>query len=286
MHQEEGSAPTLKLRKVVKTKSLKPKTLRRQKMRIRNLGSARGKRAGPDYTKEEIRKGTLLMFSSLKAYHLLRKLDEKGRWPSPRTNRRHLQDFKCKWGLQDEMFWLYSLKLEPMKESDKNISLSFDEIDLKPKTQYSERHKERLPKAKKAMVVMARGLGSGHKEALYYDYDTPMTYNLLVEIIIKTEETGAHVRNVVMDMGNQSLLSSLKVYRGEYKFPHPTRPGQFIAIIPDYPHGLKNLRTNVFKHGVHFDYNGERHHMSKKHYEDLVEKDGKLGDMQLCPKIK
>ena len=79
---------------------------------------------------------------------------------------------------------------------------------------------------------------------------------------------------------------SLKVYRGEYKFPHPTRPGQFIAIIPDYPHGLKNLRTNVFKHGVHFDYNGERHHMSKKHYEDLVEKDGKLGEMQLCQKIK
>ena len=286
IHQGDvgGDAPTIKLRKVVKPKSLKPKTLRRQKMRMK-LGSSKGKR-GPVYTKEEIRKGTLLMFSSLKTYKLLRKLDETGRWPHPRTNRRHLQHFQCRWGIQDEMFNLYTLKLQEMKKSDKNISLSFDEMELKPQTQYSERHKERLPKAKKAMVVMARGLGAGHKEPLFYDYDTPMTMELLSDLITKTEECGAHVRNVVLDMGNQSLLSRLGVYRGQFTFSHPTRDGESIAIIPDYPHGLKNLRTNIFKHGVHFDFNGERHIISKKHFEELFEKDGKLGEMRMCHKIK
>ena len=159
-------------------------------------------------------------------------------------------------------------------------------MDLKPQTQYSERHKERLPKAKKGMVVMSRGLGSGHKEPLFYDFDTPMTFELLTEIIIKTEKTGAHVRNVVMDMGNQSLLSKLKVYSGQFTFPHPTRSGESIAIIPDYPHGLKNLRTNVFKHGVTFDFEGERHQISLKHFEELFERDGKLGKMRMCNKIK
>ena len=62
------------LRKVAKRKRLKPRTLRRQKMRIRNLGSAYGKKKGPNYTKEEIRKGTLIMFKSLRTYKLLRKL--------------------------------------------------------------------------------------------------------------------------------------------------------------------------------------------------------------------
>ena len=288
MHQGDfgGDAPTIELRKLGKKKSLKPKTLRRQKMRIRKLGTARGTRRGPNYTKEEIRKGTLLMFSSLKTYKLLRKLDENGRWPCESTNRKHLQYFQCRWGIQDEMFSLYALKLQPMKQSDKNVSLSFDEVELKPQTLYSERFRERIPKAKKAMVAMVRGLGSGHKEPLFYDYDTPMTMELLSDLIIKTEEAGAHVRNVVLDMGNQSLLSRMGVYRGQFTFPHPTRDGEFIAIIPDYPHGLKNLRTNVFKHGVHFDFNGEKHHLSKKHFEELLEKDGKRGEMRMCHKIK
>ena len=286
LHQRDfnGKSPTIKLRELLKTTGMKPKTLRRKRMS--KFKSGTGKRKGPSYTKEELRKGTLLMFSSLKTYKLLRKLDENGRWPCPATNRRHLAHFQCRWGIQDEMFLLYSLKLRTMNQSGKNVSLSFDEIDLKPQTQYSERHKERLPKAKKGMVVMSRGLGSGHKEPLFYDFDTPMTFELLTEIIIKTEKTGAHVRNVVMDMGNQSLLSKLKVYSGQFTFPHPTRSGESIAIIPDYPHGLKNLRTNVFKHGVTFDFEGERHQISLKHFEELFERDGKLGKMRMCNKIK
>ena len=113
---------------------MKPKTLRRK--RISKLKPGTGKRKGPSYTKEELRKGTLLMFSSLKTYKLLRKLDENGRWPCPATNRRHLAHFQCRWGIQDEMFSLYSLKLRAMNQSRKNVSLSFDESALKPQTQY------------------------------------------------------------------------------------------------------------------------------------------------------
>ena len=281
-----GNTPTIKLRTIAKKKRLTPKTMRRQRMRSSIVGSAKGKRKGSDYTAEEIRNGTLLMFSRLSTYKLLRKLDENGRWPCPDTNRRHLRKFSCKWGIQDEFFTLYALRLSPMKPSAKNVSLSFEEIDIKAQTLYSERHKERLPKAKKAMVVMSRGLGSGHKEPLFYDYDRPMTEELLSELIIKTEEAGAHVRNVVLDMGNQSLLSKMKVYSGEFTFPHPTRPTEKIAIIPDYPHGLKNLRTNVFKHGVHFEFEGEIHHISKKDFEELFQMDGQRGEFRMCHKIK
>ena len=173
-----------------------------------------------------------------------------------------------------------------MEETDRNISLAFDEMDICPKTIYSERHKERLPKAKKAIVAMARGLGRGFKEVLFYDYDTPMTINLLTDIIQKAEEVGAHVRSLTLDMGNQKLLSDLGVYGGQFKFPHPIRDGEEIVIVPDTPHCLKNLRTNLLKHGVSFDFEGERHHLSKEAFKNLFEADGQLGELRTCHKIK
>ena len=65
MHQHDitGECPTIKLRKLAKTKKLTPKTLRRKKM---SQVTGTGKRKGPKFSKEELRKGTLLMFSSLK----------------------------------------------------------------------------------------------------------------------------------------------------------------------------------------------------------------------------
>ena len=255
-------------------------------MRIKNVGSAFGRKKGPNYTKEEIRKATLVMFSSLRTYKLLRKLFPDSRFPHPATNRKHIKHFTCKWGLQDEFFTLFSLKIANMEKIDKNISLAFDEMDICPKTLYSERHKERLPKAKKAMVVMARGLGRGFKEVLFYDYDTPMTTALLTDIIKKAEEAGAHVRSLTLDMGNQKLLSDLGVYAGEFKFPHPTRGGEEIVIVPDTPHCLKNLRTNILKHGVHFDFEGERHHLSKEALVNLFDADSQLGELRTCHKIK
>ena len=86
-------------------------------------------------------------------------------------------------------------------------------------------------------------------------------------------------------MGNQKLLSELGVYKGEFKFPHPTRDEE-IVIIPDTPHCLKNLRSNLFNNGVEFDYDGEKVNFTKKHFEDLFESDSQLGELRMCHKIK
>ena len=245
-----------------------------------------GKKKGPNYTTEEIQNGTQLLFSSLKTYKLLRKLYPDGRFPHPSTIRKHIQHFVCRWGINDEMFVLLSMKLSSMNKQDRNISLCFDEMDILPKTVYSERHKERIPKAKKAMCVVARGLGKGFKELIFYDFDTPMKMELLTALIIRVEKAGGHVRSLVLDMGNQGLLSELGVYDMQTTFPHPTRPSEVIVIVPDTPHCLKNLRTNLFKHGVHFDFNGERYKFEKKDFVDLFNQDSKLGELRMCPKIR
>ena len=62
------------------------------------------------YSEDEIKKGSLLMFSSLKTYKLLRKFEPR-RYPGPSTIRKHIQGFRCYYGLNDEMFFVLRQKL-------------------------------------------------------------------------------------------------------------------------------------------------------------------------------
>ena len=122
------------------------------------------------------------------------------------------------------MFYLLEQKLQTLPEPDRNVSVVFDEMDIQPKTMYSTRFLERLPKAKKAMVVMVRGLRAGFKEVVYYNFDTVMERDrgkgkavmdieLLTLLIEEIEKRGASVRSVTLDMGNRTLLSDCKVIK-------------------------------------------------------------------------
>ena len=278
-YQEKESF--IKLIPLKKREKVKTTTSRRKRVR----GSNPPKKKGPNFSEDEYEKGTQLLFLSWRAYKFVRTTYPSLRIPAPSSIRGRIQHFSCHWGLSDELFSLLKLKMSVMKEGDRNINLSFDEMDILPRTVYSERHKERLPRAKKAMCAMIRGLGKGFKELIYYDFDKPMTVELLRQLIVMVEGSGARVRSICMDMGNQKLQSALKVHELNMKFPHPSRPGEFIAIIPDVPHGLKNLRTNLFQHGVEFEYEGKTYSFEKKHFEELFEAD-QLGELRMCPKIK
>ena len=56
------------------------------------------------YSEKVLKEASLLMFSSLKTYNLLRTFGE--RYPSPRTIRRHIQSFKGYNGINAEMVYL------------------------------------------------------------------------------------------------------------------------------------------------------------------------------------
>ena len=172
------------------------------------------------YSKEEIRKATLVMYSSRCTYDLLRSFNEE-RLPSPRTIQRHLQNFRCYYGVNDEMFFLLEQKFKTLPEMLRNVSICFDEMSLQPTTNYSTRFKERLPKSRKALTVMVRGLLASFKEIVYYNFEgvlkrdrdgkSDIDLELLVEIITRVERAGGVVRSICMDMGNRTLMSELKV---------------------------------------------------------------------------
>ena len=177
--------------------------------RTRSLSTQTGT-TGWKYSEEEIKQGALLMYSSPKTYKLLRSFSNE-RYPCPSTIQKHVQGFRCCFGINQEMFFLLSQKLQTLLEIDRNVALVFDEIALQPQTDYSQHLKMRLPSAKKAMVVMVRGLRKSFKEVVYYDFDRGMDMELLVELIKQVQRAGASVRAVTLDMGNQTLLRECKV---------------------------------------------------------------------------
>ena len=97
-----------------------------------------------------------MMFSGFKAYKVLRSFGG-GRYPDPRTIRRHLQDFRCYYGLNDEMFFVIRQKLATALKNDRNLIMSFDEMQVQFRASWSAHFKEMVPGANKVMVVMVRG---------------------------------------------------------------------------------------------------------------------------------
>ena len=199
---KEQSPSPLKCEKSNRTRSLSTQTLV-------SLYSNTGLK-GVKLSEEEKKQGALLFYSSPITYKLLRSFSNE-RYPCPRTIQTYVEGFRCSFGINEEMFFLLSQMIQTLIEIDRNVALVFDEIALQPQTEYSQHLKMRLPPAKKAMVVMVRGLRKSFKEVIFYDFDRGMDMNLLVELIKQVERAGAAVRAVTLDMGNQTLLKECKV---------------------------------------------------------------------------
>jgi len=97
---------------------------------------------------------------------------------------------------------------------------------------------------------MARELISKWKQPIFYKYDTPLTPEILFDIIEKLHEVGFNVVGVVSDMGptNQGLLKSISVSDEQPNFKHPIT-GQRIHVFADIPHLIKLCRNNYLDHG-------------------------------------
>ena len=246
------------------------------------------------YSEADIKKGSLLMFISPKAYRFLRKVEPR-RYPDPSTVRRHIQGFRCYYGMNDEMFFVLRQKFASVMKDDRNVMMVFDEIDIQWKELYSAHFKERVPAAKKVMVVMVRGLRSGFKEIIYYNFDTvmkketgksAMDRQLLCMLIEQVERAGGFVRGITLDMGNKTLLSQLKVFDGSSSFPHPTRKDKKIYVFPDVPHLIKLLRNHILREGVTFQFEGKSCTLRKSDFEKLLDQDAPLGELRRLYKLK
>ena len=71
---------------------------------------------------------------------------------------------------------------------------------------------------------------------MYYSFDETMTLDILIELIVRCEQSNVKVRAMVCDMGNTKLLSQLQVYKHNSSFINPFDSSRNVHIFADIPH--------------------------------------------------
>ncbi|KAF0767816.1 general transcription factor II-I repeat domain-containing protein 2-like [Aphis craccivora] len=99
-----------------------------------------------------------------------------------------------------------------MDKNEKLVSLSFDEVYISHDICYDKISEQVTGPQKIVQVVNSNGQGYW-KQVVYYNYDIPMTSDILLEIITKLYSIGYTVVSVKSDMGptNMGLWKSMNV---------------------------------------------------------------------------
>ena len=208
-----------------------------------------------------------IYFHSKKAYCILSRLLVL---PSMRALQCHLQKMSIEPGFVENVFVALGQKVCVFGDTDRFVSLVFDEMSIKDVLVYSEMKDQidgfedfgHLGRTKyianHATVFMVWGLASKWKQPIGYFLSAgPIKASILqvlTRICINELETiGLHVVALICNQGtnNRSFLHSLKEVTVEKPFKKCNNKKVFVFYDP--PHLLKNVRNNLKKGDLQFD---------------------------------
>ena len=127
-------------------------------------------------------------------------------------------------------------------------AMSFDEMALHKTIQYDQGEQQVMGPHEQVQVIMIRGLLKNFKQAIYYQFDQPVTREILTEVLDRLDDIGFSVEIVVSDMGskNMALWKELNIQPGQVHFQQRDRN---IRVAADVPHLLKLLRNHFIDQG-------------------------------------
>ena len=195
--------------------------------------------------------------------------------------RKWVKHFKCQPGILQDIKKVLQKFFETEESPLARIAIiTFDEMEIAKILEYDHESDRVFGPHKKVQVVMVRGLFKKWKQPVYYDFDTPMKTDLLSFIIKQVEEIGIRVYGTNFDLGNQGLLSSLKVTEEVPFFKNPADPSRKIYVFPDIPHLLKLCRNHLLDDGYLFRSGSM---LKKEDFEKLLQADN--GELKICHKL-
>ena len=217
-------------------------------------------------TKEKVLASSIY-FHSKKAYCILSRLFVL---PSMRTLQCDLQKMSIEPGFVENVFVVWGQKVHVFGDTDRFVSLVFDEMSIKDGLVYNEMKDQidgfedfgHLGRTKyianHATVFMVQGLASKWKQPIGYFLSAgPIKASILQVLtricINKLETIGLQVVALICDQGtnNRSFLHNLEEVTVEKPFIKCNNKKLFVFYDP--PHLLKNIRNNLKKGGLQFD---------------------------------
>lgn len=169
------------------------------------------------------------------------------------------QKFDMRQGVLNDVLAIMKNKAEKMSEFERLTVIIFDELYISNQISINRKEEEVVGPHKTTQVMMARGLFSKWKQPVYYKFDTPVTKEVLNDVITKLFECGFTVVATTSDLGssNQKLWKSLNIGTDEKQkcfFIHPSNDQYRIYVLADSPHMMKLARNHIIDHG--FLYHG------------------------------
>ncbi len=160
------------------------------------------------------------------------------------------------------------------------VALSFDEMTLHRTIQFHQGEQKIFGPHDQVQVVMIRGLFKPFKQPIFFAFDTPLTKELLWEILGKLDGIGFSVESVTSDMGpkNMSLWRDLNIHPGNTNFLFN---GRQLNVLADVPHLLKLLRNHLLDQGFILK-SGEV--ILREHLEKILATD--TGELRITHKLK
>ncbi|CAL8129621.1 unnamed protein product [Orchesella dallaii] len=201
--------------------------------------------------------------------------------PAPRTLRRWVHRFTCSPGLLHDVIEImrdYGSDLDIMSRL---CALSFDEMSSDSRF-IVDPVSDKIVSHSKVQLVMARGICEKWKQPIFYDFDAPMTTEILESIIIALESAGFPVVSVTCDLGgeNRSIWKKYGIGLNKSWFLNPFDKTRRIYMFADIPHMLKLIRNHLLDDGF-ITNNGTV--IDRRVFQTLV--NSAAGELTVCPKL-
>lgn len=176
--------------------------------------------------------------------------------PGLSTLRKRAAKIKMNPGILTEVLSVMETKGKEEPLPNKICALSFDEIHISQRIEIERKEEKRVGPHKTVQLGMVRGLFKNWKQPIFYEYDKPLTKEIVLETIEKLYDAGYIVVSLTSDMAksNTSVWSSLNIgHDKNCYFAHPKDPDLKVFVFADPPHLLKLIRNNLIDFGFHYE---------------------------------
>lgn len=123
------------------------------------------------------------------------------------------------------------------------------------RVEIDKRKQQKIGPHKSCQVVLCRGIVGHWKQPVYYKFNSPMTADIITQIISRLHSVGFCVTGIVSDMGssNVKLWSELNIgYNKNCFLIHPNNQNLNVFVFADdVPHYLKLARNHIMDQGFH-----------------------------------
>lgn len=201
---------------------------------------------------EDISAAIVLRSVSPKAYRFLRKTH----YPLPglSTLRKWASRMELKEGILSDIVFLMKKKSPALQLHQKLCMICFDEIYISQKMEIDKSKEQVVGSHKTVQVGMVRGLFDKWKQTIFYDYDKPLTTDIVNNIISVLYDADYIVVAFTCDLSptNGKVLKDMNVGIGSSQnsyFPHPCNKKYKVFVFNDGPHLLKLIRNHFLDHG-------------------------------------